>query len=97
MNRSPFFVAQSPNNLSLDNMFTNSPFSFVVSRLNPRVNDKREPILKAIANLADKLSDVLICVLTPPIICLNAALAICHITLRISGGGLFSRASLRSS
>jgi hypothetical protein len=65
MNRSPFFVAQSPNYLSLDNMFTNSPFSFVVSRFNPRVNDKREPILKAIANLADKLSDLLICVLTP--------------------------------
>lgn len=46
MNLSPFFVTQSPNNLSLDNMLANT-LSAVISRLNPRMNDKSEPIFKA--------------------------------------------------
>jgi len=64
MNRSPFAVAQSPYDLSHDNVFTNCPLSSVVCRLHSRLNDKSEPGLKAVANLAYEALEFLVGVLS---------------------------------
>ena len=64
MNRSPFAVSQSSYDLSQYNIFTKRSFSSVVGRLYPRLNDKGEPVLDAIANLANETLDFQVGVLS---------------------------------
>jgi len=58
MNRRSFVIAQCTNDFPQNDMLSERPFSSVVSRLYGRMDDKREPVLKAIANLANKFSDL---------------------------------------
>ena len=58
MNRRPFIIAQYTNDLPQNDVLPEHPFSSVVSRLYVRMDDKLEPVLEAIANLANKFSDL---------------------------------------
>ncbi len=57
MNSRSFAITQRPYDPPLDNMFTKRSLGSVVGRLYARINDKSEPELKAIANLADETLD----------------------------------------
>ena len=58
MNRRSFVIAQCTDDLPQNDMLSECPFSSVVSWPYGRMDDKREPVLEAIANLANKFSDL---------------------------------------
>ena len=59
MNRSSFVIAQCAQDLSQNDMGPQCSFGSIIGRLNSRIDDKREPVVKAVVNFPDEFSDFL--------------------------------------
>ena len=59
MNRSSFVIAQCAQDLSQNDMGPQCSFGSIIGRLNSRINDKREPVVKAIVDFPNEFSDFL--------------------------------------
>ena len=59
MNRSTFIIAQCAQDLSQNDVGPQCSFGSIIGRLHTRIDDKREPVVKAVVNFPDEFSDFL--------------------------------------
>ena len=59
MNRGPFVIAQCSQNLSQNDIGSQRSLRPIIGRLYTRIDDKREPVVKAVVDLADEFLDFL--------------------------------------
>ena len=59
MNRGSFFIAQRAQDLSQNDMGSQSSLCSIIGRLYTGINDKREPVVKPVVDFPDEFPDFL--------------------------------------